>query len=115
MMNRKAFEKRINRDISRTKRDLAALSDDIVSGLSGRFGRIRLSNEQRKSASEAVKTLNKSIGEGLNQYNATVQDMVDRVPGDISKKVTGYPWVTITMTLLLGLLVGGILRFSRHM
>ncbi len=115
MMNRKAFEKRLNRDISRAKKDLAALSDDIIGGLSGRFGRIRLTNDQRKSASEAVKSINKSIGQGLNQYNTTVQDVIDRVPGDISKKVTGYPWVTITMTLLLGLLVGGLLRFSRHM
>lgn len=115
MMNRKAFEKRINRDISRAKRDLAALSDDILGGISGRFGRIRLTNEQRKSASEAVKSLNKSIGEGLNQYNAKVQDVIDRVPGDIGKKATGYPWVTITMSLLLGLLVGGLVRFGRHL
>ena len=84
MMNDKAFEKRINRDFDRAKRDLAALRDDAVTGLSKKFE--QLADGPRKKAAVAVKTLNKSVGQSLNQYNSKVQDVVDRVPGDLGKK-----------------------------
>jgi len=37
-MNTKTIEKRINRNLDRTKRDLAALKDDTVTGLSMKIG-----------------------------------------------------------------------------
>ncbi len=113
MMNSKALEKKINRDLERARRDLSELSDDIITRLRGNFG--QLADNPRKSATVAMKNLNKSIGQGLEQYNTRVQDVVDRVPGDIGKKARGYPWVAITMSMLLGLMVGGIIRFARHM
>jgi ElaB/YqjD/DUF883 family membrane-anchored ribosome-binding protein len=111
-MNGKAYEKRINRDLDRTKRDLSALRDDIVTGLNMKLD--ELAGHPRKSAEVAVQTLNKSIGHGLNQYNTKVQDVVDKVPGDIGKKAAGYPWVAITMSIVLGLMFGALLRFSRQ-
>jgi ElaB/YqjD/DUF883 family membrane-anchored ribosome-binding protein len=111
MMNGKTLEKRINRDLDRAKRDLAALGDDLVVGLSRNFE--QLSDGPRKSAAFAVKNLNKSIGQGLNQYNTKIQDVVDRVPGDIGKKAAGYPWVAITMSMVLGLVLGTLLKLGR--
>jgi len=111
-MNDKTLEKRINRDFDRAIRDLAVLRDDAVTGLSRKFE--QLTDGPRKTAEVAVKSLNKSIGQGLNQYNAKVQDVVDRVPGDLTKKVTGYPWVAITMSMVLGLLLGALVKFSRN-
>lgn len=111
-MNGKVFEKRISRNYERAKRDLTALRDDAVAELSKQFE--QLADGPRKKTEVAVKTLNKSIGQGLRQYNAKVQDVVDRVPGDLSKKATGYPWVAITMSMILGLMVGALLRLGRN-
>jgi len=111
-MNGKAYEKRINRDLDRTKRDLSALRDDIVSGLNLKLD--ELAGHPKKSAEVAVKTLNKSIGHGLDQYNTKVQDVVDKVPGDIGRKAAGYPWVAISLSIVLGLMFGVLIRFSRH-
>lgn len=111
-MNTKAIEKRINRDFDRAKRDLAALREDAVTGLSRGFD--QLIDDSRKKATVAVKTLNKSVGRGLNQYNMKVQDIVDKVPGDLNKKAAAYPWVAITMSMVFGLLLGAILKPSRH-
>lgn len=111
MMNDKAFEKRINRDLDRTKKDLAVLKEDAVSGLSKKFGKI--ADESRKSATSAAVNLNKSVTRGLDQYNTKVQGLVDNVPGDLNKKIAGYPWVAITTSIVLGLLLGALLKPGR--
>ena len=38
MMNDKAFENKVNRDIDRAKKDIATLGDDGVAGLSRKVG-----------------------------------------------------------------------------
>jgi ElaB/YqjD/DUF883 family membrane-anchored ribosome-binding protein len=111
-MNGKELEKRISRNFDRAKRDLTALKDDAVTGLSWKFE--QLPDSPRKSAKVAAKNLNKSIGQGLHQYNSKVQEVIDKVPGDLGKKAAGYPWVAISMSMLLGLLVGGLLRLGRN-
>lgn len=111
-MNTKTIEKRINRNLDRTKRDLAALKEDTVTGLSWKIG--QLTDGPRKSTTEAMKTLNKSIGQGLTQYNTRVQDAVSKVPGDINKKASRYPWVAISMAIFIGLLLGVTLKPARH-
>lgn len=110
-MNGKTFEKRINRDLERTKKDIAALKEDAVSGLSKKIE--QLAEESRKTASAAATSLNKSIGQGLNQYNTKVQGMVDTVPGNLNKKVAGYPWVAITASIVLGVALGALLKPGR--
>ncbi len=111
-MNGKRFDKRINRDFDRAKRDLAVLKDDAVTGLNMKFE--QLAERPIKTAEVAMKTLNKSIGQGLHQYNAKVQGVVSNVPGDLSKKVAGYPWVAITASMVLGMLLGVMLKPVRH-
>jgi ElaB/YqjD/DUF883 family membrane-anchored ribosome-binding protein len=111
-MNTKTIEKRINRNLDRTKRDLAALKDDTVTGLSMKIG--QLADGPIKSTTEAVKTLNKTIGQGLTEYNTRVQGAVSKVPGDINKKASRYPWVAISMAAIMGLILGVTLKPARH-
>jgi len=66
----------------------------------------QLTDETKEMLTDAVKTLNQEVGVGLSTYNAKVQDVADRLPGDFGKKATRYPWVTITMSLAAGLLLG---------
>ena len=118
-MNDKAFENKINRDIDKTKEDVATLGEDVamlgedgVTGLSRKFE--QLTDETKELVTGAVKTLNKDVGHGLSQYNSIVQDYADRLPGDFGKKAARYPWVTITMSLAAGLLLGVLLKPGRQ-
>ena len=119
MMNDKAFENKVNRDIDKTKEDVAALGEDVamlgddgVIGLSRKIE--QLTDETMGMVTGAVKTLNKDVGHGLSQYNSIVQDYADRLPGDFGKKAARYPWVTITMSLAVGLLLGVLLKPGRQ-
>jgi len=111
MINDKAFERKVNRDIDRANKDLATLGDDGVAGLSRKVE--QLADDAKKMAAGPVNTFNKEVGQGLSQYNAKVQNIADRVPGGFSKKVAVYPWVTITMSLAFGLLLGVLLKPGR--
>jgi len=107
-MNDRKFEKKISRDIDRAKEDLATLGNDSVAGLS-RMVEQRV-DDARKTATDTVETVNRKVEQQLSQYNANVQSAADRLPGGLGKKAVRYPWVTITMSLALGLLFGGLIR-----
>jgi ElaB/YqjD/DUF883 family membrane-anchored ribosome-binding protein len=118
-MNDKAFENKVNRDIDKAKEDVAALrvdtatlGEDGVTGLSRKFE--QLTDETKVMVTDAVKSLNQEVGHGLSTYNAKVQDVADRLPGDFGKKAARYPWVTITMSLAAGLLLGVLLKPRRQ-
>lgn len=110
-MNGKSLEREITRDIEKVKKDLAKLKDVSVTELSRRID--LLAEEAKKTASTATQSLGESVGQGLSQYNTKVQEVVDRVPGNIGEKAAGYPWVAISATLLLGLLIGAIIKPAR--
>jgi uncharacterized protein YoxC len=88
-MSDKAFEKKVNRDVDKTKNDLATLGKDGITGLSRKYE--QMTDDTKQSVDEAVKAVNKAVGQGLRQYNAKVQEFADRVPGDFGEKAAGYP------------------------
>ena len=124
-MNDKTFEKKVDRDVDQVKKDITALGEDNVSGMAkikkglvtlgedGVTGLSRkfeqLAGDTKEKVTDATKTVNKDVGHRLSQYNSKVQDVVDRVPGSLGKKAAGYPWVTITVSLAFGLVLGVIL------
>lgn len=107
-MKDSTFEKRVNRHVDKMKKDIATLGDDGAAGLS------RILSKWTKTSKKTASEINNGVEEGLNTYNEKVQDVADRVPGGFSKKAAGYPWVTITMSLALGLLLGVLLKPSRN-
>ena len=68
----------------------------------------------KKTGADTVQTVSKAVGQGLSQYNTKIQEVADRVPGDFAKKVAGYPWGTMTISLAVGLLLGVLLKPSRQ-
>lgn len=112
-MDDKEFENKVNRDIDKAKEDVATLREDGVTGLSRKFE--QLTDETKEMVTDAVKSLNQEVGHGLSTYNAKVQDFADRLPGDFGKKAARFPWVTITMTLAAGLLLGILLKPRRQL
>ncbi len=129
-MTDKTFEKKVNQDVDQAKKDFTTLGEDTASGLAkikkdlvtlggdGVTGLSRkyeqLADDTKEMVTDAVKTLNKDVGQGLSQYNAKLQDIADRVPGDVGKKAARYPWVTITLSLVFGVLLGVILKPGRQ-
>ena len=107
-MKDSTFERKINHDVDKIKKDIATLGDDGVARLSRVFS--KWTNTSKKTAAG----INKGVEEGLSTYNEKVQDIADSVPGGFSKKAAGYPWVTITMSLAIGLLLGVLLKPSRN-
>ncbi|OGN92183.1 MAG: hypothetical protein A2Y88_07250 [Chloroflexi bacterium RBG_13_48_10] len=110
-MNGRKFEKQVIRDIDKAKMDLATLRDDGIIGLNRIFE--QLTGDTQKTVDVAAKTINQTVGHGLSQFNAKVQDVADKVPGDLGKKALGYPWVTITLSLVVGLFLGALLKPRR--
>jgi ElaB/YqjD/DUF883 family membrane-anchored ribosome-binding protein len=111
-MNDKKFKQQVIRDVDKAKNDLATLRDDGINGLNRIFE--QLTGDTQKTVDVAAKTINQTVEQGLSQFNAKVQDVADRVPGDLGKKALGYPWVTITVSLVVGLLLGALLKPGRH-
>ncbi len=111
-MNDKKFKQQVIRDVDKAKSDLATLRDDGITGLNRIFE--QLTGDTQKTVDVAAKTINQTVGQGLSQFNAKVQDVADRVPGDLGKKALGYPWVTITISLVVGLVLGALLKPGRH-
>jgi len=111
-MNDKAFEKKVDRDMNKTIDDLTALGNDGITGLTRKYE--HLADAAKEKATGAVKEFNKQVDYGLSQYNAKVQDVAERVPGGFAKKIAEYPWVTISLSLVLGLLLGILLKPSRQ-
>ena len=111
-MNDKGFENKVERDVEKAKKDIVTLGEDGVTGLTRKFD--QLTGDAKKSVTAGMKSFNKTVGQGLSDYNAKAQDVADRVPGGFGKKVAGYPWVTITMSLAVGLLLGVLLKPGRQ-
>ena len=110
-MDNKAFENKVNQTIDKAKENVATLGEDVVTGLSRKFE--ELTGETKVMVTDAAKSLNKDVGHGLSTYNTKVQDVADRLPGDFGKKAARYPWVTITMSLAAGFLLGVLLKPGR--
>jgi ElaB/YqjD/DUF883 family membrane-anchored ribosome-binding protein len=118
-MDDKAFANKVNQDIDKTVDDVATLRDDVATlgedgatGLGRKFD--QLTNDTRQLVAARVKTINQEVGQGLSQYNAKVQEYADRVPGDFAKKAAKFPWVTITMSMAFGLMLGLLLKPGRQ-
>jgi len=113
-MNDKSFEKKVNRDIEQAKKDFAALKDDGVTALNRKLQ--PLAHDVKKTVDSAVKTINTAVGNGLDQYNAKVKDVVaDIVPKDLGKKTPKFPWVAVSLSLALGLLLGTLFKPARNL
>ena len=130
MMNDKAFEKKVNRDVDqakkdfttlgednvtglvRIKKDLVTLGDDGVTGVSRKFEQV--ADDTQEMVTDAVKTLNKDVGHGLSHYNVKSQEVADKVPGSFCKKAARYPWVAISIVLAVGFLLGSLLKPARQ-
>lgn len=102
------FGDNVSQATDKAKDDLATRVGDGVSQLSEGFE--KLTSDTRELVVDAAATVKKDVGHGLSQYNAQAQKVADKVPGGFGKKVSRYPWVAISIGLVVGLLLGVLLR-----
>jgi ElaB/YqjD/DUF883 family membrane-anchored ribosome-binding protein len=133
-MNDKAFEDKVKEDLDTVKEDgYTSLNrlEDKVSQSTGKAkeqlttwaedGAAQLSRKLETLKGDTVdkvvvaaKTIEQDVDQGLNQYNVKIQDLADQVPGGFSKKAARYPWVTISISLAIGLLLGMLIKPTRR-
>lgn len=111
-MNDQQLKNKVHQDTARVKKDLNTLVEDGVSQLSA--GIEKLTNGTREAIVDTTAMVKKNVGHGLSQYNAKTQKVADKVPGGFGKKAVRYPWVAISIALVVGFLLGGLLKPARQ-
>ena len=101
-------------NVSQARVEIANWVDDGVSKLNNEID--RLTDDAKVVVADVTAGVKKDVSEGLNQYNLQAQTVADRVPGHFSRNVDRYPWVAISVAMVIGYLVGRIsmsMRYSR--
>ena len=111
-MNDKQLDAKIRHDATEIGKDLDTILSDGVSQFSRAFEKVR--GDARDTLAGAADTVKREVGQGLNQYNAKAQELANKVPGDLAKNATKYPWVAISLGVGIGLLLGFLLKPSRQ-
>lgn len=106
------YEDKVSQATGQAKEDLTTWVEDGVSQLSGGFE--KLTDEARESVVSAAATVKKDVGHRLSQYNAKAQEVADKVPGGFGKQAARYPWVAISIALVVGFLLGSLLKRARQ-
>jgi hypothetical protein len=106
------LEEKVSLATGKVKDELTTWVDGGVSQLSEGFG--KLSDEAKETVISAAMTVKKGVGHGLSQYDAKAREVANIIPGGFGKKAARYPWVSISIALVVGLLVGGFLKPARH-
>ena len=107
------FEDNVSQATGKAKEDLTTWVDDNVSQLSKGFN--KLASDTRETVVETEAKVTEDVGHGLRQYNAKAQEVADKIPGGVGEKAARYPWVAISIALVVGLLLGFLLKPTRKL
>ena len=110
-MNDQQLENNVRQDAAKLNRDLTKSVEDSFSQLSEGFE--KLTGDARETVVSAAATAKKDVGHGLSHYNVKSQEVADKVPGGLGEKAARYPWVTVSIALSVGFLVGSLLKPTR--
>ena len=106
------FENDVSQATGKAKVDLTTWVDENVSQMSKEFE--KLTGDARDALVNAAATAKKDVGHGLSQYNAKVQELANKAPGGFGKKAAKYPWVALSITVVVGFLLGTLIRPARQ-
>jgi ElaB/YqjD/DUF883 family membrane-anchored ribosome-binding protein len=98
----------ISQATGRAREDINTWAVDGASQFNEGFK--KLTSDARETAVEAATVVQKDVDYGLSRYNTKAQEIANRMPGGFGEKSIKYPWVAITVSLFVGLLLGLLLR-----
>lgn len=102
---------KVAEDLDHSTENVAAWVNTGVSHLTSEFEKMK--DDAKKTVAHASTTLMKNVGNGLSQYNAKAEEVVNKLPGGVGVKAGEYPWVSITFALLAGFLLRSFLMPRR--
>jgi hypothetical protein len=106
MINTRTLD-RIGHDTQKVKNDVIDLVNDSSARIN--HGIEKIAGGAQDTVSTTAKTVVRDVGKGLTQYNSRVDGLVAKMPGDINKKASRYPWVAMSMVLVTGLIIGVVI------
>jgi ElaB/YqjD/DUF883 family membrane-anchored ribosome-binding protein len=108
----KNFGEMMNHSATQVEKDVNSWIENGLSSMNNGFE--TLSDEAKEAINVAASKLKKNTDQSFKQYNSTIQEVADKVPGGFGKNVAKYPWVTISVAVLIGLFLGGLLKLARR-
>lgn len=109
----KNFGNNIKQSTDQTEENVSTWVGNGVSQISDRFN--TLTDEARAAVVQAAAKLKKGANQSLDQYNENAQQFADKIPGGFGEKVAKYPWVTLSIALIAGVLLGSMVRQIRRL
>ena len=109
-MKNEQAENKVQQDADKIKKDFGAVVGDGVSFLSEGFETLK--DKAKETADNTMATLKEDVDRGLKQYNEKVQRAADKAPGNFSGMVARYPWVALTVALVVGYRLGRFFKSS---
>jgi ElaB/YqjD/DUF883 family membrane-anchored ribosome-binding protein len=101
-------ENKVSQGSVKAKADLTAWVEKSLTQFGDEIE--KATGDAKESVMDTTAAVKKDIGRGLSKYNAKVQEAANKVPGGWGKKAARYPWVAVTIALMVGLLLGGMLK-----
>jgi ElaB/YqjD/DUF883 family membrane-anchored ribosome-binding protein len=101
------YESILNQAAMKARETVAAWVADNISRLGTEME--NFTGEAKDTVTGAAGTLKKEVGQGLVQYNAKAQEVIEKVSPTLTAKASRYPWVSISAAVLLGFVLGGLL------
>ena len=142
MMNEQLVDKKIRKDANRLKKDLSALVEDSaarinkleeMAGLASNKAKKDLAKQMESSANQwrkkvgklteiatrsvvgTIKPLKKDIDRQSSNFAAKAQGITVKLPKNIDKKASGFPWLAmITVGLAVGFGLGLVFQSARQ-
>jgi deoxyxylulose-5-phosphate synthase len=106
------FEEDVDQITKKVKENFDTWVSDGAVNISEGYGKLK--DDMTETAIAAAKTVKLKTAIALDRYNTKVQRIVDKIPGELSAKVSRYPWVAMSFALLAGLFLGGLLKPTRR-
>ncbi|MBW6467267.1 MAG: hypothetical protein K0B06_12235 [Brevefilum sp.] len=97
--------------VSSAKDSVVTWVEEGVSNI--KEGTHHLMDDAKETYDKTAKSIDKNVKHGLRQYNVKAQEFADKVPG-VGDTVIRYPWVAITVSLLIGIALGFFLKPRRR-
>ena len=111
-MNDKQYERKVEQDVTRVKKNLSSLFNNSVDRVESKAEAI--ADDAKTTYDNTAATVKKDVAQSLSQYNAKAQEYVEKIPGGLAEKAAKYPWVAISIGVGVGVLLGGLLKPSRR-
>ncbi len=102
----------LTKDAEEIKEDINTLAEDSISQASEGYENFK--EDAKTTFNGAIQTVKQEVEHGLSQYNTKAQELADKVPGNLGKEISKYPWVSISIALVVGVMIGGFLKPARR-